>query len=224
MFTGIIRSMGRVVSRVEGPAGHTFTISAPGMARRLAPGDSIAISGACMTVESVAGDTFAFTAVGESLIRTTLGNVDAGSPVNLEPAATPETALGGHIVQGHVDGVGRVVSFERVSRESTASGELSDRLLTVELPAEVFVYAVEKGSIAIDGISLTIAGVGAGRTITITIVPYTLQETNVSEYKPGTPVNVEVDIVAKYVRHYLMNSQQGNQPMSGGQPADGPER
>jgi riboflavin synthase len=215
MFTGIIRSMGRVVRRVEGPGGHTFTVSAPEMARRLAPGDSVAISGACMTVESVVGDTFAFTAVGESLSRTTLGSIDEGSPVNLEPAATPETALGGHIVQGHVDGMGRVVSFERVSREGPAGKDLSDRLLTIELPEDVFVYAVEKGSITIDGISLTIAGVGSGRTITITIVPYTLQETIVSEYEPGTPVNVEVDIVAKYVRHYLMNRERGDGSMSG---------
>jgi len=205
MFTGIIRSMGRVVSRVEKPAGHTFTILATELAKRLSPGDSIAVSGACMTVESVDGDTFAFTAVGESLSRTTLGSVDEGSPVNLETAATPDTALGGHIVQGHVDGMGRVVSFERVGREDPGGKDLSDRLLSIEMPEEIFVYAVEKGSITVDGVSLTIAGIGSGRTITITIVPYTLQETIVSEYEPGTPVNLEVDIVAKYVRHYLMN-------------------
>jgi riboflavin synthase len=87
--------------------------------------------------------------------------------------------------------------------------------LTIELPEDVFIYAVEKGSITIDGVSLTIAGVGSERTITITIVPYTLQETIVSEYKAGTPVNVEVDIVAKYVRHYLMNSRAGDGQMSG---------
>ncbi len=202
--------MGRVVSRVENPDGHTFTVSASELARRLSPGDSIAVSGVCMTVETVADDTFAFTAVGESLSRTTLGGIDEGSPVNLEPAATLETALGGHLVQGHVDGMGRVVAFERVSREDPAGKDLSDRLLTLELPEEIFVYAVEKGSITVDGVSLTIAGVGSGRTITITIVPYTLQETIVSEYKPGTPVNVEVDIVAKYVRHYLVNSRGGD--------------
>jgi riboflavin synthase len=207
--------MGRVVRRVKTSDGHTFTVSASELARRLSPGDSIAVSGACMTVETVADDTFAFTAVGESLSRTTLGSIDEGSPVNLEPAATPETALGGHIVQGHVDGMGQVVAFERVARDEPSGKDLSDRLLTIELPEDVFIYAVEKGSITIDGVSLTIAGVGSERTITITIVPYTLQETIVSEYKAGTPVNVEVDIVAKYVRHYLMNSRAGDGQMSG---------
>ena len=135
-----------------------------------------------------------------------------------------ETALGGHLVKGHVDGVGKVVSFEKVAQEDRAGSEVSDRLLAIELPDEMFPYAVEKGSISIDGISLTIAAVGADNTVTMTIVPYTLDKTTVAGYVPGTEVNIEVDIIAKYVRHYLMKTTGDDKHPSEWPPQDVSER
>ena len=205
MFTGIIREIGELAQRVEKPDGVECCVRAVGAAERCSPGDSIAVSGVCQTVETVVGDTITFTAVGETLRRTTLSDLGPGSRVNLEHPATLATALGGHLVQGHVDGVGRVERFEQV--ETTGATQPGDRYLTIALPHAIFMFAVEKGSITIDGVSLTIAGVGSGKTVTITIIPYTLRETIIGEYQIGTSVNIEVDIVAKYVRHFVMNDE-----------------
>lgn len=197
MFTGIVQTIGRIESLEPTGKGHVFSLSAPGLASRLRAGDSVAVNGVCQTVESVAGDRFVFTAVGETLRRTTLGSTVPGSAVNLECAATMETALGGHLVQGHVDGVGTVRSFEQ---------EGQDRILSVEVPREVFDLVVDKGSIAIDGVSLTVVRgeeTGSANVVTITIVPFTLEHTIASGYQPGTTVNIETDIVGKYVMKYL---------------------
>jgi riboflavin synthase len=194
MFTGIIRTMGTVESRKAGSAGDTLTVAASELATNLAPGDSIAVNGVCQTVEKVNGDRFTFTAVGETLGRTTLSALSPGSRVNLEPAATPQTALGGHIVQGHVDGVGVVRSFERAGK---------DYLLAVDVPGEVFACTVEKGSITIDGVSLTVVSAQAPGRVTITIIPFTMDETIIGKYEVGTRVNVEADIIGKYVRKYV---------------------
>jgi len=205
VFTGIIREIGELVQRVEKPDGVEFGVRAAVAGEHCSPGDSISVSGVCQTVEAVAGDIITFTAVGETLRRTTMSDLTPGNRVNLEHPATPATALGGHLVQGHVDGVGRVERFEQV--DTTDNTQTSDRYLTIALPDALFVFTVEKGSIAIDGVSLTIAAVGSGKTITITIIPYTLQETIIGDYEVGTSVNVEVDIVAKYVRHFVMNDE-----------------
>jgi len=197
MFTGIIQATGTVKDRVETANGVRVTIAAQALIERLRPADSVSINGVCQTVESILGDSFVCTAVGETLRRTTVGEWSPGARVNLEPAATPETVLGGHLVQGHVDGVGRVVDFVETKTQ--------DRLLTVELPEDLVLYIVEKGSIAIDGMSLTIASV-SNRTIAITIVPYTYEKTITGEYRRGRDVNVEVDIIAKYVRKFVTAS------------------
>jgi riboflavin synthase len=198
MFTGIIQTIGIVRSARRAEDGTVFGIEAPGFAESIRPGDSVAVNGVCLTAERCEGDGFSATAVGETLRRTTLGDARAGGKVNLELAATPETALGGHLVQGHVDGVGRVKSFARTSGKAG-----SDRLLAVELPGDVYGYVVPKGSIAIDGISLTVVDRKPGRIVTITVVPFTIERTIAGSYGPGTTVNVEADIIGKYVKEYL---------------------
>lgn len=194
MFTGIIQHVGNLESVNRTTDGASLTIKASGFAESLRPGDSVAVNGVCLTVERCDARSFTATAVGKTLQITTLGKVRAGTNVNLESAATPTTAMGGHLVQGHVDCVGKVKSFLK-------KGE--DRLLTVTLPEEAFGYMVPKGSIAIDGISLTVVERRPGRKITITIVPFTLDNTIASSYRSGTEVNVEVDIIGKYVKNYL---------------------
>lgn len=194
MFTGIVQHIGTLTSLETNANGIAFTVAAGELAAALAPGDSLAVNGVCQTVESIENDGVAFTAVGETIKKTTLGRLEPGTPVHLERAATPDTALGGHIVQGHVDGVGEVLSFHRAGR---------DRVLEVRLPAAVAALAVPKGSIAIDGVSLTIVDVAAGGVVTITIVPFTIGHTIIGNYEKGTKVNVEADIVGKYVMEYL---------------------
>lgn len=200
MFTGIIQETGTIDSARKTTAGVSFTVRAKGFAKTVRPGDSVAVNGVCLTAERTGDDGFVATAVGETLGRTTLGAARAGTRVNLELAATPDTALGGHIVQGHVDGTGRVKSFVR-------SG--NDRLLSIELSEDVYQYTVPKGSIAIDGISLTVASRRPGRIVTITVVPYTVDHTIADGYRPGAIVNVEADIIGKYVKEYLTQMQKG---------------
>lgn len=200
MFTGIIETTGVIESGRRTSAGRSFTIRAAGLPASLKPGDSVAVNGVCLTVERCDAATFTATAVGETLSRTTLGNARSGSRVNLERAATPATALGGHIVQGHVDGIGRVRSFEK-------SG--ADWLLTIELPKDVYEYVVPKGSVAVDGTSLTVVETKPGNQITITVVPFTMERTLAGTYRPGAEVNVEADIVGKYVKQYLAQMRPG---------------
>lgn len=201
MFTGIIETTGIVTSGRRTASGTAFTIKAAGFPALLQPGDSVAVNGVCLTVERCDANAFTATAVGETLSLTTLGKMRSGSKVNLERAATPETALGGHIVQGHVDGIGRIKSFEKTG---------ADWLLTIELPKEVYEYVVPKGSVAVDGISLTVARVKPGYQITITVVPFTRERTLADSYRPGIEVNVEADIVGKYVKQYLSQMRPGS--------------
>jgi riboflavin synthase len=198
MFTGIVETVGSVESTRRTANGTEFTIRAEGFTDAMSPGDSVAVNGVCLTAERCEGGGFTATAVGETLRLTTLGTARAGDRVNLEAAASPSTALGGHLVQGHVDGIGKVRSFVK-----TAGKVASDRLLTLELPENVYEYVVSKGSIAVDGISLTVVDRKPGSVITITIVPYTIERTIAGSYRPGTKVNVEADIIGKYVREYL---------------------
>jgi riboflavin synthase len=200
VFTGIVEVIGAIESVRRGVAGTTFAVRADAerFASGLKPGDSVAVNGVCLTVERSGPERFEATAVGETLARTTLGRARAGDRVNLERAATPNTALGGHIVQGHVDGVGRVQSFAKNGL---------DRLLTVKLPADVYDYVVPKGAIAIDGVSLTVIERQSTLRITITMVPFTLERTIAAFYRSGTEVNVEVDVIGKYVRDYLTRMQ-----------------
>jgi riboflavin synthase len=198
MFTGIVETIGVLKSRGRHGGGVTFVFDAPGIARRLLPGDSVSINGACHTVERRAGETFQVTSVGETLRRTTMDDLRAGARVNLEASATPQTALGGHIVQGHVDGVGRVVSFVKKG---------DDRLLTLELTDGVDAVVVDKGSIAVDGVSLTVVERLGARRITITVIPYTLEHTTFGALRAGARVNLEADVIGKYVLEYVRRLQ-----------------
>lgn len=194
MFTGIVQNIGTLISSERSEYGKRFVVRSRETVGYLQQGESVSVNGVCQTVEQIDDDRFVFTAVGETLARTTLGNLLAGARVNLETAATPNTALGGHWVQGHVDGVGEVVSFE-------TKGD--DRLLEVSLPDIVSKLAASKGSITIDGVSLTIADIIGGDSVLITIIPHTLEQTIIGEYVDGRKVNVEADILGKYVMQYL---------------------
>jgi len=180
MFTGIVREVGRVVSF----DGHRLVVDG---ATQAATGDSVAVDGVCLT--AVDGSQLAFDVVDETLARTTLGTLKAGDRVNLEPALRAGDPLGGHFVQGHVDGVGRVRSLE-------PDGDGARLLLDV--PAEILRYCVEKGSLAVDGVSLTIAALDE-RGVGIALVPHTLLETTLSGLQAGDAVNLEADVLAKYV-------------------------
>jgi riboflavin synthase len=182
VFTGLIREVGRVVSFDGG----RLTIES---AQEAALGDSIAIDGVCLTVVSDEGGTLAFEAVPETLARTSLGNLEPGSRVNLEPALRAGDPLGGHYVQGHVDGVGTVRSVE-------AEGE--GKRIWIDTPAHLLRYVVEKGSIALQGTSLTVAAVDE-RGFAVALIPHTLHETTLDDLAPGDQVNLEADVLAKYV-------------------------
>jgi riboflavin synthase len=193
VFTGIVRELGRVVS-VEGDAERRrLVLEAPATAAATGVGDSVAVSGCCLTAESVAGAQITVHAVPETLSRTTLGRLGVDDRVNLETAIRAGEPLGGHYVQGHVDAVGRVQSVE-------AEGE--GLRVFVEAPEDVLRYCVEKGSVAVDGVSLTVAELAAD-AFAVALVPHTLHATTLSDLAPGQEVNLEVDVLAKYVERLL---------------------
>jgi riboflavin synthase alpha subunit len=187
VFTGIVRERGRVVSAERNGGGVHLRIAAAESAQA-SPGDSIAVSGCCLTVTAADGEALEFDAVPETLARTTLGALRPGAEVNLEPALRTGEPLGGHFVQGHVDGRARVLALE-------PDGD--GARLRLELPAELGRYCVEKGSLAVDGVSLTIAAL-TGDGVEIALVPFTLEHTTLAALAPGDEVNVEVDLLAKY--------------------------
>ena len=193
MFTGIVRELGRVVSLSGGAEGVRLEIEAPGTAPGVGIGGSVAINGVCLTAESVAGPRLVFHAVPETLRRTTIGSLGMGSAVNLEPALRAGDAMGGHIVQGHVDGVGRVQSVE-------AEGE--GLRVIVEAEETILRYCVEKGSIAVEGVSLSVAELHDD-AFGLALIPHTLAETTLADLAPGREVNLEVDILAKYVERLV---------------------
>jgi riboflavin synthase len=189
MFTGIVSERGRVASTEEGADGLRLEIDAPDTASALAVGDSVSISGACLTATAVSNGRFSVTAVAETLDRTTLGRLAPEDEVNLETATRAGDPLGGHFVQGHVDAVGRIASVE--------AGRV-----WVEAAPEILRYCVEKGSIAVDGVSLTIAGLRDG-AFEVALIPHTLEATTLGALEPGDEVNLEVDVLAKYVEKLI---------------------
>ena len=193
MFTGIVRERGRVAAVEGGADGVRLRIEAAQTAAQTAVGDSIAINGVCLTATAVEDGMIAFDAVAETLRRTSLGRLEAGNEVNLEPALRAGEPLGGHVVQGHVDGVGRVRSLEP---------EGDGARLTVEAPPELLRYCVEKGSITVDGVSLTVASL-AEDAFSVALIPHTLAETTLSGLGPSDEVNLEVDVLAKYVERLV---------------------
>jgi len=177
-----------VVTAERNGDGLRLVVAAPEAATAAAPGDSVAVDGCCLTVTSTGGGSLAFDAVPETIARTNLGRLAAGAEVNLEPALRAGEPLGGHFVQGHVDGTGRV---ERLEPEGDGAR------LVLALPPELLRYCVEKGSVAVDGVSLTIAAL-RGDGIEIALVPFTLEHTTLASAAPGDELNVEVDLLAKY--------------------------
>lgn len=194
MFTGIVQALGHVRELTDADGGSRVVIEAPNLdLGSAALGDSIAVDGCCLTAVTLAGETFAADVSGETLARTTLGRLRAGSRVNLERALTLATPLGGHLVSGHVDGVGEVVSRRPDGR--------SERW-RLRAPARFARYIAEKGSICVDGISLTVNAV-SGAEFEVNIVPHTARATTVGDRRPGDPVNLEVDMIARYLERLM---------------------
>ena len=190
MFTGLIESVGKVKSVASQNGTRRITIAAPTISPQLKLGDSVAVNGVCLTALDITPQSFSADLAQETVARTSLTRLSSGTPVNLELPMRADTPLGGHVVQGHVDGVGKLLVLDRIP-----GGE--DWGLQVELPAGLGAYVVYKGSIAIEGISLTVAAI-EGPTVTVAIIPHTYQATNLHALKPGDPVNIEVDVLAKY--------------------------
>jgi len=193
MFTGIIEHLGRVASIEATAEGGRLRIHAGALASALAISNSVAVNGCCLTIVEVTDDTFAADLSSETLRRTSLGTMKPGTRVNLERPLTAGKELGGHFVQGHVDGVGQV---SRVTQEG------ANWWLGVRVPPEVERYVAMKGSLAIDGISLTVAAFDAG-IVDLAIIPFTWANTNLQTLAPGDSVNLEADILAKYIERLI---------------------
>jgi riboflavin synthase len=196
LFTGIVREVGVAASIAGASGGVRLEIEAPETAGTAALGDSVAIDGVCLTVVALGGGRVLFDAVPETLARTSLGGLAPGARVNVEPALRAGEPLGGHYVQGHVDGVGVVRSLE-------AEGE--GRRVWFDAPADLLRYAVEKGSIAVQGASLTVAGLD-DEGFAVALIPHTLEATTLGALQPGHVVNLEVDVLAKYVERLLLGA------------------
>src|SRR5260370_15956657 len=195
MFTGLIEEVGQIadVRRLPAKRGTAFTrisIAAAKIPSELKTGDSVAVSGVCLTAVETGGTQFSADLAQETLQRTSLGQLQKGSLVNLELPARAQDRLGGHIVQGHIDGTGKLLSLEQIK-------DREDWRLVIEVPKAITKYIVAQGSIAVEGISLTVAAIQAGR-LEIAVIPHTYQTTNLRALRPGDAVNLEVDILAKY--------------------------
>jgi len=193
VFTGIVREVGRVVAVADVAAGKRLEVEVPGIAAGVAVGDSVSVSGCCLTAVAIADGVISFDVVPESLARTSLGRLAPGSRVNVEPAVRAGEPLGGHYVQGHVEAVG---SVRRVERE----GDTARTWFAA--PTELLRYLVEKGSVTVDGTSLTVAGLDE-TGFSVALVPHTLAATTLGDLAPGDPVNLEADVLAKYVERLL---------------------
>ncbi len=195
MFTGIIQSVGEIATLEPKGADLRLRIRTGKLdLSDVRLGDSIAVNGVCLTAVELPGDGFWADVYGETLSRTTLGDLAVGNRVNLEKALTPTTRLGGHLVSGHVDGIGEVVRRQPVGRSEQ---------FVIRAPAALARYIAQKGSICVDGISLTVNGV-RGAEFDLNIVPHTLQETIMDGYRTGTRVNLEVDVIARYLERLLL--------------------
>ena len=214
MFTGIVEELGRVVRLETVEDSARLTVEAPTVTQDVNLGDSVSVNGCCLTVTAVHGSTFTADLMAETLTRTTMGSQAPGDPVNLERALRAGDRLGGHIVQGHVDATAEVLDHHR--------GEHWD-LLRIGLPQEIARYVAVKGSVALDGVSLTVVDVvhasdvtpvpGAGASLSVGLIPETLRRTTLGTRRPGERVNLEVDVLAKYAERLLgaRPSQEGQQ-------------
>ena len=200
MFTGLVSELGLITTITRGESSAVFTIKAPQSVAGLSVGDSIAVNGVCLTATSLTADSFTADVMVQTLNLTSLSQVEAGSQVNLELAAKMDMRMGGHIVQGHVDGVATVLQL--------APGEKWAQF-DISVPAELMKYVVAQGSITLDGVSLTVGSFEDGSNlVTVWLIPETLAKTNLGGKKPGDLVNVEVDILAKYVERLMSKGAQ----------------
>ena len=200
MFTGLVSELGSITTITRGESSAVFTIKAPQSVAGLSMGDSIAVNGVCLTATSLTADSFTADVMVQTLNLTSLSQVETGSQVNLELAAKMDMRMGGHIVQGHVDGVATVLQL--------APGEKWAQF-DITVPAELMKYVVAQGSITLDGVSLTVGSFEDGSNlVTFWLIPETLAKTNLGSKKPGDLVNVEVDILAKYVERLMSKGAQ----------------
>jgi riboflavin synthase len=215
MFTGIIEQTGTLVSLERRGGVHRITVEAPGVAGRLREGDSLAVSGVCLTALEPHSSLFRADLAQETLARTSLGALKPGAVLNLELPTVAGTPLGGHVVQGHVDGTGMLVSLEPVIPSSSPEfdRQTTDWTLRVRVPENTRRWMVEKGSVAVEGISLTVAGFD-GETLSIAILPLTYWRTNLHSLSAGAPVNIEADVLLK------LASAQGEAPSRSGLTAE----
>jgi len=199
MFTGLIQETGEITAVRQRGGKTRITVHAKSVPKELKPGDSVAVSGVCLTAVDIGRKQFSADLADETLKRTSLANLRKGSSVNLELPARPQDRLGGHIVQGHVDGVGKLLDFKKIKGRD-------DWRMAIEIPEALAKYVVPQGSICVEGISLTVAHIQSNQ-IEIAIIPHTYEATNLHTLKRGSPVNIEVDVLAKYVEKLV---QQGN--------------
>jgi riboflavin synthase len=201
MFTGLVEEVGTIASIVERGGNHRITINAPATAKELQTGNSVAVSGVCLTALDIQPDSFGADLAAETWTRTSFSRITQGAQVNLELPLKADGRMGGHMVQGHVDGTARFVALEPIANAD-------DFWLLLDIPEDLEKYVVFKGSIAIEGISLTVAKL-EGLRLTIAIIPHTIKMTNLGSLKAGDPVNIETDIVAKYLEKWTHRDQPG---------------
>jgi riboflavin synthase len=195
MFTGIIEEVGRVIRVAKRKGAHVLTVSCARLAKQLRKGDSIAVSGVCLTAVEIRPESVGFDLAEETWDRTSFSRIRPGALVNLELPMRPDGRFGGHIVQGHVDGAGKFLALDRIENAD-------DYWLRIEIPPELASYVVPKGSLSIEGISLTVAKI-EGAQVTAAIIPHTVAATNLRSLEPGDAVNLEVDVIAKYVEKMM---------------------
>jgi len=202
MFTGIVEEVGKVTRIEQRGENRRVTITAQNTPKELGTGHSVSVSGVCLTALEIKPGSFCADLAPETWVRTSFSRIREGALVNLELPMKADGRFGGHIVQGHVDGVGKLISFERIA-------DSENWWLHIELPEEIEKYTVYKGSISIEGISLTVAKLEKDRC-TIAIIPHTVEMTNLHSLKPGDPINLEADLIAKYVEKMMKGDQSQN--------------
>lgn len=193
MFTGLIQEVGRIESITTNAEGKEFVIKAPGLIKDIAIDDSVATNGVCLTATQVRNDTFRVQAVHMTLEKTSIGSLKQGDPVNLELSIRPTDRMGGHFVQGHVNALGKILQIKKMG---------GNWEIEISFPKELRKYMISEGSITLDGISLTIAKL-TGATLTVAIIPHTLEKTTLGTKKIGDQINIEVDMIAKYIENFL---------------------
>src|SRR6202047_2910826 len=201
MFTGIIEEVGRVTHIEQDGENRRITVSASEVPKELKPGDSVAVSGVCLTALDIKPKSFCADLAPETWARTSFSRMHEGARVNLELPMKANGRFGGHIVQGHVDGVGKLIELERIANSE-------NWWLHIEIPSEIARYTGFKGSISLEGMSLTVAKLDGNRCA-IAIIPHTVEMTNLGSLKPGDPVNLEADLIAKYVEKLIRREPEG---------------